>query len=301
MIASSSNLFNLLALRLAIVCAMVLLSSGCGSRQDVAPPDQPRLTPLVKMADATFESAALQRKMPYRVLMPATIAAGEKLPVVYLLHGGGGGYRDWTNYSDVAKYAEQGMILVMPEGNSSYYTNSEGNPQDRYEDYIVQDMISEVEHRYPAATGRSNRAIVGVSMGGYGAVKIALKHPELFAFAGGISPAVDVPTRPFSIKRISQWRFHSSIFGPSGGQTRRENDPYALARSVDPTRTPYLFLTCGEQEGLLPANRKLTAILEERGFAYEFHTAPGDHNWAQWNGRLPGVFESLRKRLGTER
>lgn len=292
---------NLFALRLAIVCAMVLLSSGCGSRQDVAPPDRPRLTPLVKMTDATFESVALQRKMPYRVVMPATIAAGEKLPVVYLLHGGGGGYRDWTNYSDVAKYAEQGMILVMPEGNSSYYTNSEGNPQDRYEDYIVQDMLVEVEHRYPAAAGRSNRAIVGVSMGGYGAVKIALKHPELFAFAGGISPAVDVPTRPFAIRRISQWRFHSSIFGPSGSQTRRENDPYALARSVDPTRTPYLFLTCGEQEGLLPANGKLAAILEERGFAYEFHAAPGEHNWVQWNQRLPGVFESLRKHIGSER
>lgn len=299
MIASSVK--NLLPLRLAVACAAALLLSSCGDRQQPAPPDRPRLTPLVKMTDATFESVALHRKMPYRMVMPATVAPKEKLPVVYLLHGGGGGYRDWTNYSDVAKYAEQGMILVMPEGNSSYYTNSAGNPQDRYEDYIVNDMISEVEQKYPAATGRSNRAIIGVSMGGFGAVKIALKHPQLFAFAGGISPAVDVPTRPFSVKRISQWRFHSSIFGPSGSQTRRENDPYALARSVDPTRTPYLFLTCGEQEGLLPANRKLAAILEERGFAYEFHTAAGDHNWVQWNEYLPSTFESLRKHIGTEK
>jgi putative tributyrin esterase len=249
------------------------------------------------MSDVTFRSAALGRDMPYRVVLPASITPGQKLPVVYLLHGGGGGYRDWTNYSDVAKYAEAGLILVMPEGNSSYYTNSAEHPEDRYEDYVVNDVISEVERKYPAATGRQNRAIVGVSMGGYGAVKIAMKHPELFAFAGGISAAVDVPTRPFSIKRLSQWRFHSSIFGPNDSQTRRDNDPYALARSVNPSRMPYLFLTCGEQEGLLPANRKLAAILMERGFAYEFHTAPGDHNWMQWNEQVPHVFESLLKRV----
>ncbi len=249
------------------------------------------------MTDVTFRSAALGRDMPYRIVMPSSIGAGQKLPVVYLLHGGGGGYRDWTNYSDVAKYAESGLILVMPEGGSSYYTNSAERPEDRFEDYIVKDMISEVEGMYPAAPGRENRAIVGVSMGGYGAVKIAMKHPELFAFAGGISPAVDVPTRPFSIKRLSQWRFHSSIFGPSGSQTRRDNDPYALARSVDPSRIAYLFLTCGEQEGLLPANGKLAAILAERGFAYEFRTAPGDHNWLQWNAQAPFVFESLVKHI----
>lgn len=249
------------------------------------------------MTDATFRSAALGREMEYRVVMPSSISPGEKLPVVYLLHGGGGGFRDWTNYSDVAKYAETGMILVMPEGNSSYYTNSAEHPEDRYEDYIVHDVISEVENKYAAATGRKNRAVVGVSMGGYGAVKIAMKHPELYSFAGGLSAAVDVPTRPFSVKRISQWHFHSSIFGPSGSQTRHENDPYELARSVDPTRMPYLFLTCGEQEGLLPANRKLAAILQDRGFAYEFHTAPGDHNWLQWNAQVPTVFESLVKHI----
>jgi S-formylglutathione hydrolase FrmB len=68
-----------------------------------------------------------------------------------------------------------------------------------------------------------------------------------------------------------------------------------LARTVDPSRTPYLFLTCGEQEGLLPANRKFAAILAERGFANEFHTAPGDHNWLQWNEQVPRVFEGLKE------
>ena len=154
------------------------------------------------MVDVTFHSASLSRDMPYRVILPAKIAEGKKLPVIYLLHGGGGSYRDWTNYSDVAQYAERGLILVMPEGNSSYYVNSADHPQDRYEDYIVHDLIADVENRFPAATGRSNRAIAGVSMGGFGAVILALKHPDLVVFAGGMSSALDVPTRAFSVKRI---------------------------------------------------------------------------------------------------
>lgn len=83
--------------------------------------------------------------MHYRVLLPEKIAAEQKFPVVYLLHGGGGGFRDWSNYSDVTRYAQQGLILVMPEGNSSYYMNSVDHPQDRYEDYMVHDLIADVE------------------------------------------------------------------------------------------------------------------------------------------------------------
>ncbi len=281
-------------------CAALLLFTACNRKKEEAPIDRPRLTPKVVMRDVSFHSVALNRDMQYRVVLPASIARGQKLPVVYLLHGGGGGFHDWSNYSDVARYAEHNLILVMPEGNSSYYTNSAERPQDRYEDYIVNDLISDVESKFPAAAGRSNRAIVGVSMGGFGAVKLALRYPELFAFAAGISPAVDVPSRPFSIKRIQQWRFHSSIFGPWGSQTRHDNDPFVLARSADPAKTPYLFLTCGEQEGLLPSNRAFAALLARRQFQYEFHTAPGDHNWNQWEKWLPSVFESLLRHMNAK-
>jgi len=139
------------------------------------------------MQDVTFHSASLQRDMPYRVILPANIPPNQKLAVVYLLHGGDGGFRDWSNDSDVARFAEQGLILVMPEGASSYYVNAATRPQDRYEDYITQDLITDAESRFPIATGRANRAIVGVSMGGFGAVVLPLKHPDLVAFSAGIS------------------------------------------------------------------------------------------------------------------
>lgn len=285
---------------IACLCAISLLLAACNSRKrQEAQPDRPRLTPSVAMRDVTFRSAALNRDMQYRVVLPASIAAGSKLPVIYLLHGGDGSFRDWSNYSDSARFAERGLILVMPEGDDSYFVNAAERPQDRYEDYIVNDLIADVESRFPVAAGRTTRAIVGVSMGGFGAVKLALSHPELFVFAGGISPAVDVPSRPFSIKRIRQWRHHSSIFGPWGSQARRNGDPFVLARSADPARTPYLFLTCGEQEGLLPANRSFAALLEHRHFRYEFHVVPGGHDWNQWDERLPSVFQSLSEHMGS--
>jgi len=235
-----------------------------------------------------LHSASLQPDMPYRVILPASVPPNFRLPVVYLLHGGGGGYKDWSNYSDVAQFAEHGLILVMPEGNSSYYVNAAERPRDRYEDYITKDLIADVESRFPVASGRTNRAIVGISMGGFGAVTLALKHPDLYAFVGGISPALDVPSRPFSFKRIGQYREHARIFGPWGSETRRANNPYVLAETADPSKVPYLYLTCGEQEGLLPGNKRFAAILQQRGFQYEFSP------WAR-RARLEPVERTLAR------
>ncbi len=278
-----------------MLACLSLLS--CGKKEEPPAPDHPRLISGAKMIDVTFHSAALNREMPYRAILPAKIAPNQKLPVLYLLHGGGGSFRDWSNYSDIAGYAERGLILVMPEGNSSYYTNSADRPQDRYEDYIVQDLIADVEQRFPAATDRAHRAIAGVSMGGFGAVVLALKHPDLFIFAGGMSSALDVPSRPFSIKRVGQYRQHSSIFGPWGSQSRRASDPFVLVRSVDPAHVPYLFLTCGDLEGLLPTNRRFAATLQARHFNYEFHTVSGGHDWNQWSRNVPALMKSVMDHL----
>jgi putative tributyrin esterase len=275
----------------------VVLTAGCNKKPQ-SQPDHPRLTPKVTMRDVVFHSAALNRDMPYRVVLPASVAAGQELPVVYVLHGGGGDFREWSNDSDVAQFAERGLILVMPEGNSSYYTNSVQQPQDRYEDYIVSDLISDVESKFPAAIGRPNRAIVGISMGGFGAVTLAIRHPGLFAFAGGLSSAIDVPRRAFSIKRLQQSRHYESIFGPSESQTRRDKDPFVLFKRASPEGAPYFFLTCGEQEGLLPASREFAALLAQRHFRYEFHSVRGGHDWNQWNAWLPDLFRSLTEHLG---
>src|ERR1700757_3246963 len=103
------------AYRLILASVLVASTFACREKQGGQHPDSPRLTKNVALQDVTFHSNALNRDMPYRVILPSAIATGRKLPVVYLLHGGGGGYHDWSNYSDAARYAEQGVIVVMPE------------------------------------------------------------------------------------------------------------------------------------------------------------------------------------------
>jgi len=182
------------------------------------------------MQDVSFHSAALNRQMSYRVFLPANPPAGRKLPAIYLLHGNGGTYLNWSNYSDVSKYAaldsSRGAVLIMPQGDSSYWVNAALKPQDRYEDYLTHDLIPDVEARFPVDPSRESRAIVGVSMGGYAAIKLALTRPDLFVFVGAISPALDVPSRRFTFRRASQyWRFRT-IFGPWGSAGRKAADPF---------------------------------------------------------------------------
>jgi S-formylglutathione hydrolase FrmB len=254
----------------------------------------------VVLRDVEFQSASLGRRMQYRVILPISVGRGAKLPAVYLLHGGGGTYRDWSNDSDVAEFAERNLILIMPEGDYSYYMNAVGHPPDRYEDYIVRDLLTDAEARFPIATGRENRAIAGVSMGGFGAITIAVKHPDLFVFAGGLSPAIDVARRPFSVRRVQQSRAFDSIFGPWNSDARHARDPFLIVGSVSAAQSPYLFLTCGDSESLLASNRAFAADLARHGLPHEFHVVAGGHDWKQWSGEAPALFESLLEHLRHE-
>jgi S-formylglutathione hydrolase FrmB len=272
---------------------------GCGNSQP-ARVDHARLTSKVVMRDEVFQSAALGRQMHYRVILPTVIASGQQLSVVYLLHGADGDFRDWSNNSGVAQYAEGGLLFVMPQGDYSYYVNAAERAKDRYEDYIVQDLVADVEAKFPAARGRANRAIVGVSMGGFGALKIALSHPDLFVFSGALSPSVDAPRRAFSVRRIQQSVEFRYLFGFTES-ARRRNDPFLIARDMAAPHAPYLFLSCGESESLLPTNREFAALIERRRLPFEFHVAPGGHDWNQWDQRLPSLFAALRQHVGRER
>lgn len=282
------TVLSLSCLAIAVLAAL----AGC-HRGQFPLVDHPRSFPGVVSKDVTFYSSALDRNMTYRVYLPRDVSAGTRLPAVYLLHGCGTSFRDWSNYSDVGAYAAKGFILVMVDGACSYYVNAALNSKDKYEDYFVKDLISDAESRFPILSDRENRAVVGVSMGGFAAVKLALTRPDLFAFVGAISPAVDVPSRSFSARRWSQSMRFRTTFGPSGSETRVHSDPFILVKSADPGGTPYLYVTAGEQEPLLPPIRRFVSLLQQRKFAFEFHTKPGGHDWNEWDTQIPGCFDSL--------
>jgi putative tributyrin esterase len=300
-----TRLSHLAAKLSLVVFAWIAVACNRSAPDNQAEQDQPQMAPGVAMRDMTFFSPALGRQMPYRVFLPEKIEAGRKLPVVYLLHGNGGDYRDWSNHSNVAQYAAQGLtpglILVMPEGKSSYFMNAVEKPKDRYEDFITHDLVQQVEANFPASSERASRAIVGVSMGGFAAVKFAFSYPGEFAFAGAISPAIDVTERRFNWKRIRKWAGFREIFGPYGSPGRLAHDPFRMALSADPHTTPYLYLTAGQQEPLLAPIIRFAARLKQQGIPHEFHTHPGGHDWPEWNTQIPDCFASLIAHLNQSR
>lgn len=283
--------------RFVLLASLITVAlSACRHASDV-PPDHPRIADGVAARDVKFYSAVLGREMPYRVFLPASLPAGRKLPVVYLLHGAGQDFRSWSNDSNVSAYARNGWILVMAEGGLSYFMNEAGRPGEKYEDFITKDLIADVESRFPAAAGRTNRGIVGISMGGFAAIDYALTRPDLYVFCGALSPPVDAPSRHFSFKYIGEWwRFHH-VFGPMGSKERRARDPFVLVQTANPRVTPYLYVTNGENEALAGPVRKFAGLLAQRGFAYELHTKPGGHDWGEWNEQIPDCFAALAQRL----
>lgn len=282
------------------VIPLILLISfdiltGCRQAAQLRP-DHPRIVAGVEMRDISFYSAALGRQMPYRVFLPAKLQPGEKLFTIYLLHGAYNDFRSWSNFSDVSQFARDSFLLVMPEGGaSSYFMNAIETPKDRFEDYVTHDLIADVEARFPVRRGRDSRAVIGISMGGLAAVDYALAHPDLFRFAGALSPSIDAPSRRFSSKRMGQWWRFRRVFGPVGSSERRARDPSVLVQSANPQAAPFIYLTAGRQEALLGPIRRFAANLRKRNFDYEFHVMQGGHDWNQWNAQIPGCFASLRE------
>ena len=187
----------------------------------------------------------------------------------------------------------------MPDAGDSWYTNSAANPQDRFEDYIFKDLIREIDKTYRTIAARHARAIGGLSMGGYGALKFALKYPDLFVFAGSFSGAQTVAHDPdfkipFGEKYNQQVR---EIYGASGSPTRAANDVYALAEKANPAALPYFWIACGTADGLLDSNRDFVALLQRRKIAYTYEEAPGGHSWAFWDEELPAMFRELSRHM----
>src|SRR5258708_33629365 len=140
-----------------------------------------------------FESKMMGRELPYNVVLPPDYDKQKttRYPVLYLLHGLFGHYDNWVSKTRLKEHAAQfQIIIVTPEGNNGWYTDSATVPADKYESYILQELIPDVQQRYRTIETRAGRAVAGLSMGGYGALKFGVKHPESFVFAASMSGAL---------------------------------------------------------------------------------------------------------------
>lgn len=267
-------------------------------------PRTPQTAPRVVVRDVTFHSASLARDMKYRIVLPADYErTSRRYPVLYLLHGLTGHYEDWESRTHLDDYvANLPLIVAMPEGGDSWYTNSASQPQEKWEDYIVKDLLHEIDSKYRTIQTRHARAIAGLSMGGYGAMKFALKFPGTFAFAVSFSGAEVVVHDPsykisFGQKYVDQ--IHD-IFGDGITQPRIDNDIFELAKKRAPAQLPYLVVTCGTEDSLLASNREFVALVQQLKIRYEYHESPGAHTWQYWDEQLPYALSLLMDRFFRE-
>jgi S-formylglutathione hydrolase FrmB len=254
-----------------------------------------------------FQSQLVNTTLPYNVILPPgyRTSTTTRYPVLYLLHGWDGHYTDWVTRTNVADYAAQyRMIVVMPEGNDSWYVDTGGVPSDKYETYILKELIPDVDKRFRTIQARYGRAVAGLSMGGYGAIKYGLKYPASFVFAGSMSGAFGVTRYTQNEIGGQKWEPFLKIFGPVGSETRKANDVFEIARGLTAARVaslPYFYFDCGTEDAgqHFNPNRELSQIFLEKKIAHEYRELPGNHSWALWDHQVQEVLKIAATYLKT--
>jgi len=239
--------------------------------------------------------------LPYSVLLPVDYneesSKAKSYPVLYLLHGLTGHYNNWIEKSKLTDHAAPySMIIVTPEGNDSWYSDSVGTPSDKYEAYIINELFPDVQRRFRTIETRDGRAIAGLSMGGYGALKFGMKYPQTFVFVGSMSGALDAASWTEADLRGLQfiWRTLLPVFGPTEHSGRASNDLQKIVRALPDDKIdtlPFMYLDCGTEDPLLPSNRKFAETLLQRKIKHEYRQLPGSHNWIYWNAQVQEVLK----------
>ena len=285
-VAQTPYLVSLLHTVILVSTLLLLATAGCAQEGR-----------KVDVETIQFKSELIGQVLPYNALLPVGYAESNKrYPVLYLLHGLFGRYDDWVTRTNLAQYATNyDVIIVTPEGHDSWYSDSAGTATDKYESYFIRELISDVDARFRTIKDRRARGVAGLSMGGYGALKYGLKHPDQFAFAASLSGALDPATRTddnpgfaWDILRPSI----NAVFGPRSSQTRITNDLHQIARGLSASQIaslPYLYFDCGLEDGFLTTNRELADILLSKKIPHQFRQLPGGHTWTYWDQQVQEI------------
>ncbi|HEU4479095.1 MAG TPA: alpha/beta hydrolase family protein [Pyrinomonadaceae bacterium] len=255
----------------------------------------------------TLESKLLGKAIDYSILYPINYHragnAEKKFPVVYLLHGFTGHHTNWIERTRVALYATHyDLFIVMVEGENGWYTDSATVPNDKFESYILQELMPDVEKRFRVNAERDGRAIAGLSMGGYGALKFGFKYPGRFGMVASMSGALGAASWTDSdLKNLEAIRQSLlKTLGPRGSSTRLQNDLLKLTREVSADGIkllPVIYLDCGTEDRLFPTNRSYADLLVERKIPHEFRQLPGNHSWPYWDQQVREILSLAATRL----
>ena len=288
-----------LRFRLALAAMAVLSLGPIIGAAEAAPQGQ-------VLEGLRFPSPILGRDVKYAVYLPPDYGAStRRYPVVYLLHGYTDDESAWIQFGEVNAAADRAiagreippMIIVMPDGGVTWYMNDfEGKV--RYEDMFVQEFIPFIDATSRTRTAREYRGISGLSMGGWGALHLSMRHPDLFVACAAFSAAVWTEEDAAALDSRMYDRMFAGLFGPrpkeKGGVSShfRKYNALDLAKTLaeaDLKKVRY-YLDCGDDDFLFKGNAALHVALGSRKVPHEFRVRDGGHTWSYWR---TGIIDGL--------
>ena len=292
----------------------VLLLAGTALAQPAAPPPGgqrgmgPRAMPASDRAK-TFDSKALGAPVTYVAYLPADYETSKApYPVIYALHGMFENSAFWERrglapqYDELVKsgVAPNAIVVTVDGGNNLFVNSGKG----MYQDMVTKDLVDHIDRTYRTIAKREGRALLGVSMGGYGALNIAFSRPEVFGAVATHSAMLltEIPTMEAGA-RGGQMRAFTGVFGePVDPAVWKQDDPLEQAKSVDPKKVPALYFDCGGQDryGLFKGNEALHVILDGRRIPNDFSISPGDHGYDFVKSVFPKSLAFLKGKLATK-
>jgi len=271
---------------------------------------QPQRGPVgMPPAPMTFDSKAIGGPVGLSVYLPPGYeASSARYPVIYALHGMFENATFWERrglkaaYEDLVKAGIAPVaIVVAVDGGNSLFVNS---PKGSYLDLVTRDLVEYMDKTYRTLAKREARALLGVSMGGYGALSIAFSAPQAFGAVATHSAMLlsEIPT-PEAGARGGQMRAFTGVFGePVDVAMWKSKDPLELAKSAETKGLPPLYFDCGSSDryGLLVGNQALHKTLESRKVPHEFGIYPGDHGYDFVRSVFARSLAFLKERLATK-
>ena len=254
-------------------------------------------------------SPALGQDIPYTIYLPDGHAEPEaRFPVIYFLHGFGGGQGEWFHGGRLGEVLDRlieaeeirPVIAVSPAAGKSWYVDSSayGGPGD-YETAIVRDLVAEIDRTYPTVSDSAHRAVAGISMGGHGALRFAFAHPNTFSAAAALSPGI---WKPGGVSWAQSPQFDSAEdrerwFPRTTGETFdlatfNAQSPFSMVASVAGHPTPpRVFLSVADDDywGLHDGTVEMYVDLRAHGLSPELRVTDGGHDWQHWRQMVDEV------------
>jgi S-formylglutathione hydrolase FrmB len=256
---------------------------------------------------ASVKSTAVRSSVAYCALLPPSYDdhKSKRFPVVYMLHGLGDNHQTlinsgtWNLIEQLQAEKKIGeFVIITPNAGRSFYINSK-NGRTRYEDFLIREFIPAMEKKYRIGSTRATRAISGISMGGFGALRTAFKYPQMFTSVAVHSAAL-IERMPKGAESAGLGMFMGTSFGsPFDPEYWRKNTPFVFARNGS-LKGLKIYFDCGDRDeyGFDAGTRALHKLLESRKIPHEFHIYPGGHDFRYFAEHLPESFAFQSRALG---